>query len=339
MKKFLKVMSVIMCLAIVCLSLASCGGNGGSETTTAAPDVSNTAKTYTVGIVQLTQHAALDAATQGFKDALTEKLGDKVIFNFQNASGEPTNCSTIVNQFVAGNVDLIMANASPALSAAAAATPDIPIVATSITDYPSALNIDAADWNGKTGFNVTGTADLAPLDRQAAMISELFPEAKTVGIIYCSGEANSKYQVEVITEYLTAQGIEVREYSFADSNDIASVTTKAVDECDVLYAPTDNKVADYGAIVNNIAEPAGIPLIAGEEGICKLCGIATLSISYYDIGYSAGEMAYDILVNGTNPGDMEIKYATDFTKKYMKDRADALGVEIPADYEEIVVEE
>ena len=337
MKKFVKILSVLMCLAIVCTAFASCSGKTDGETTVAAPGA-DSGKVYQVGVIQLTQHIALDAATEGFKAALTEKLGDKVNINVQNAAGEPATCATMAQQFVSNGVDLIMANASPALSAAASATADIPIVATSITDYPTALDIPAANWTGKTGFNVTGTSDLAPLDQQAAMILELFPEAKTVGIIYCSGEANSKYQVEAVTKELTAKGIEVKDYSFADSNDIAAVTTKAVAECDVLYSPTDNKVADFGETINNIAEPAGIPLIAGEEGICKKCGVATLSIDYYDIGYEAGLMAYDILVNGTNPGDMEIGYAKDFTKEYMKDRAAALNVTIPEDYKEIVVE-
>lgn len=337
MKRFVKILSVVMCLAMLCTAFAGCGGKADGNTTAAdgATAAADSGKVYNVGVIQLTQHIALDAATQGFKDALTEKLGDKVSINVQNAAGEPATCATMAQQFVANGVDLIMANASPALSAAASATADIPIVATSITDYPTALDIPAADWTGKTGFNVTGTSDLAPLDQQAEMILELFPEVKTVGIIYCSGEANSKYQVEAVTKALTEKGVTVKDYSFADSNDIAAVTTKAVAECDVLYSPTDNKVADFGETINNIAEPAGIPLIAGEEGICKKCGVATLSIDYYDIGYEAGLMAYEILVNGANPGDMEIGYAKEFTKEYMKDRAAALEVAIPEDYKEI----
>ena len=291
-------------------------------------------KKYKVGICQLVQHEALDAATQGFKDALTEKLGaENVEFDEQNAGGESATCATITNQFVANGVDLIMANATPALQAAMAATTEIPIVATSITDYATALEI--TDWTGKTGINVTGTSDLAPLADQAAMIKELCPQAKTVAILYCSAEANSKYQADVITKELTALGLESKVYTCADTNEIASITTQACQECDAIYIPTDNTIASATAAVNEIAEPAGVPIIAGEEGICKGCGVGTLSISYYSIGQKAGEMAAEILLNGANPAEMEIQYAADLTKKYVAERATALGITIPEGYEAI----
>lgn len=291
-------------------------------------------KKYKVGICQLVQHEALDAATQGFKDALTEKLGaENVEFDEQNAGGDSATCATITNQFVANGVDLIMANATPALQAAMAATTEIPIVATSITDYATALEI--TDWTGKTGINVTGTSDLAPLAEQAAMIKELCPEAKTVAILYCSAEANSKYQADVITAELTTLGLESKVYTCADTNEIASITTQACQECDAIYIPTDNTIASATAAVNEIAEPAGVPIIAGEEGICKGCGVGTLSISYYSIGQKAGEMAAEILLNGANPAEMEIQYAADLTKKYVADRATALGITVPENYEAI----
>ena len=291
-------------------------------------------KKYKVGICQLVQHDALDAATQGFKDALTEKLGaENVEFDEQNAGGDSATCATITNQFVANGVDLIMANATPALQAAMAATTEIPIVATSITDYATALEI--TDWTGKTGINVTGTSDLAPLADQAAMIKELCPEAKTVAILYCSAEANSKYQADVITAELTTLGLESKVYTCADTNEIASITTQACQECDAIYIPTDNTIASATAAVNEIAEPAGVPIIAGEEGICKGCGVGTLSISYYSIGQKAGEMAAEILLNGANPAEMEIQYAADLTKKYVADRATALGITVPENYEAI----
>ena len=291
-------------------------------------------KKYKVGICQLVQHEALDAATQGFKDALTEKLGaENVEFDEQNAGGDSATCATITNQFVANGVDLIMANATPALQAAMAATTEIPIVATSITDYATALEI--TDWTGKTGINVTGTSDLAPLADQAAMIKELCPQAKTVAVLYCSAEANSKYQADVITKELTALGLESKVYTCADTNEIASITTQACQECDAIYIPTDNTIASATAAVNEIAEPAGVPIIAGEEGICRGCGVGTLSISYYSIGQKAGEMAAEILLNGANPAEMEIQYAADLTKKYVADRATALGITIPEDYEAI----
>ena len=210
-------------------------------------------ETYTVGVSQLVQHVALDAATQGFSDALTEKLGDAVTIDVQNASGDSNTCSTIVNTFISNGVDLIMANATPALQAAVAATGDIPILGTSVTDYATALDID--DWTGATGFNVSGTSDLAPLDEQAAMIQELFPDAKKVGLLYCSAEPNSKYQVDVIKGYLTDMGYECIEYTFADSNDVASVTQNACDGADVLYIPTDNTAASCTEAIRNVVEP------------------------------------------------------------------------------------
>ena len=287
-------------------------------------------ETYTVGICQLVQHVALDAATQGFQDALTEKLGDAVAFDVQNASGDSNTCSTIVNTFVSDGVDLIMANATPALQAAVAATGDIPILGTSVTDYATALDIDG--WTGATGVNVSGTSDLAPLDQQAAMLNELFPDAKTVGLLYCSAEPNSKYQVDVITGYLTELGYECTEYTFADSNDVASVAQSACDGCDVIYIPTDNTAASCTEAIRNVVEPAGKPVIAGEEGLCKGCGVATLSISYYDLGYATGEMAYEVLVNGADVSTMDVRFAPNVTKEYNAELAGLLGVTIPGDY-------
>lgn len=286
---------------------------------------------YTIGICQLTQHDALDAATQGFMDTVKEKLGEEnVEFNLQNASNDSATCATITNQFVADGVDLILANATPALQAAMASTGEIPIVATSITDYGTALDKD--DFSGTTGINVTGSSDLAPLAEQAAMVKELCPDAKTVGILYCSAEANSKYQADVVKPELEALGYEVKIFTCADSNDIANATTQACSEVDAIYIPTDNTIANAASAVDQIAGPAGIPIIAGEEGICEGCGVATLSISYYDIGVKAGEMAVEILQNGADPSTMEIEYATDLTKKYVPERATALGITIPSDY-------
>ncbi len=291
-------------------------------------------KTYNIGIIQLIQHPALDAATQGFQDALTEKLGEgKITFDYQNAQGDSSNCATIVNGFVAANVDLIMANATAALQAAFTGTETIPILGTSITDYATALDLD--DFDGTTGYNVSGTCDLAPLDEQAALLKALFPEAKTVGLLYCSAEPNSKYQIDVIEPMLNELGYETVRYSFADSNDIASVVTNAVSEVEVIYVPTDNTVANNTEVVNNICLPAGIPVVAGEEGICAGCGVVTLSISYYDIGYVTGEMAYEILVNGADVAVMPIAYAPEVTKKYNAENAAALNVAIPEDYEVI----
>lgn len=313
--------------AAMLFAATACSDNGSGSGT------NNADKVYNVGICQLVEHPALDAATEGFKAALTEKLGDKVKFDTQNAQGESTNCTTICTGMVAANVDLILANATAALQSAASATDKIPIVGTSVTDYATALEIK--QWDGKTGFNVTGTADLAPIDEQENMLTEMFPEAKTVGILYCSAEANSKYQAKLFEDALAADGIAYKEYSAADTNEIRTVVTTAVAECDVLYIPTDNTIASNTEVVRNAAVPAGVPIIAGEEGICSGCGVATLSISYYDIGYKAGEMAYEILVNGADPATMDIEYAKNVTKKYNAEICTELGITPPEGYEAI----
>ena len=288
------------------------------------------AETYTVGICQLVQHDALDAATQGFKDALTEELGDVVTFDEQNAQGDSNTCSTIINTFVSNGVDLILANATPALQAAAAGTNEIPILGTSVTEYGVALEIE--DFDGTVGGNISGTSDLAPLDEQAAMLNELFPDAKTVGLLYCSAEANSQYQVDTVKAALEELGYTCEYYAFSDSNDISSVTTTASSECDVIYVPTDNTAASNAEIINNICQPAGVPIIAGEEGICAGCGVATLSISYYDLGVATGKMAAKILTGEADISEMPVEYAPQFTKKYNAQICEDLGVSIPDDY-------
>ncbi len=289
---------------------------------------------YTIGIIQLVQHEALDAASQGFMDALTEKLGEEnVTFDYQNANGETANCATIVNGFVSARVDLIMANATPALQAAFNGTETIPVLGTSITDYATALDLDGFD--GTTGFNVSGTSDLAPLDQQAQLLNELFPDAKTVGLLYCSAEPNSRYQIDVIEPYLQELGYDTVRLTFSDSNDIASVVTNAVAQADVLYIPTDNTAANNTEVINNIALPAGVPIIAGEAGICAGCGVATLSISYYDLGYVTGEMAYKVLAEGADIAQLPIEYAPNVTRMYNPAICDELGIQIPEGYEPI----
>ena len=287
-------------------------------------------ETYLVGICQLAPHVALDAATQGFKDALTEALGDAVEFDEQNAAGDAANCVTITSKFAADGVDLILANATAPLQTAVSATGDIPILGTSITDYATALGMK--DWNGTTGINVSGTSDLAPLDGQAAIIKELFPDAKNVGLLYCSAEPNSKYQIDTIKPLLEKLGYTCTEYAFTDSNDVASVAQKAAAASDVMYIPTDNTAASCTEAIANVVIPAKVPVIAGEQGICNGCGVATLSIDYYELGQATGEMAYEILANGANPGDMEVQAAPNFTKMYNKANCEKLGITVPDDY-------
>ena len=331
MKSIKKIAAMALSCMMAGMSLAACGDTAADTQSGDASSDGAEGKVYNIGICQLVEHEALDAATNGFKAALVEKLGEEnVKFDEQNAQGESTNCATICSGFVSNNCDLILANATAALQSAAAATNSIPIVGTSITDYATAL--DAENWTGKTGTNITGTSDLAPIDQQEEMLKELFPDAKQVGILYCSSEANSKYQATMFENALTEDGIAFKEYSAADSNEIQSVTTTAVAECDVLYVPTDNTMASNAEIIKNVAVPAGIPVIAGEEGICTGCGVATLSISYYDIGYKAGEMAYEILVNGQNPGDMDIEFAPNVTKEYNAEICETLGITPPEGY-------
>ncbi len=340
--KMKKLLALLLC-ALLMLALAACGSTStttstDTDQTDAAADGNTDAESadagddtvYNIGIVQLVQHDALHLATQGFQDALTEKLGENVSFDYQNASGDSANCSTIVNGFLSDGVDLIMANATAALQAAAAATDTIPVLGTSITDYATALDI--TDWTGIIGNNISGTSDLAPLDQQAEMIHDLFPDAESVGLLYCSAEPNSVYQCTEVERYLTDYGYTVTWYAFTDTNDVASVTQTACDNCDVIYVPTDNTAANNTEAIANIVLPAGVPVVAGEEGICSGCGVATLSISYYDIGYITGEMAYEILVNGADVTEMAIEYAPEVTKEYNAANAELLGVAIPDDY-------
>ncbi len=288
---------------------------------------------YHIGVCQLITHDALDAATRGFIDAVKAELGeDKVQIDVQNAAGEATNCTNIVTSFVNKNYDLIMANATAALQAAAAATATIPVLGTSITEYGVALDMD--NFNGVTGFNVSGTSDLAPLDEQAQMIIDLVPGVKTVGIIYCSGEPNSQYQVNVVKAYLENKGITVKTYGFADSNDLPAISQTAASEIDALYLPTDNTVASSAGIIDNVFRPAKIPVVAGEEGVAKACGIAALSISYYDLGYTTGQMAAKILRGEAKVEEMEIGYATP-AYKYNAEICAELGITVPDTYEAI----
>lgn len=313
MKKAISIiLAITLCIGCVASMTACSGEQAGAK--------------YKIGICQLMEHVALDAATEGFKQAIIDELGeDAVEFDVQNGQNDPTTCSTIANQFVSNNVDLIMANATPALQSAAAATGDIPILGTSVTEYGVALDLD--DFNGTVGGNISGTSDLAPLDLQAAMITEWCPDAKTVGLLYCSKEANSQYQVDVVKAELEKAGLTATLYPFTDSNDLAQICTSAADNCDVIYVPTDNTVAENTGIIDNVCEPKMIPVIAGEEGICSGCGIATLSISYYDLGYTTGKMAVKILRDGADISTMPIEYADKQTPKYNVQNCEALGID------------
>ena len=320
-----KAVSLMMAAAMT-MGLAACGATASTDTAASAADAASTTeaaestadsaaaadgKVYNVGICQLVQHEALDAATQGFKDALVEALGEgNVKFDEQNASGDSANCATIVNGFVSSNVDLILANATAPLQAAAQATADIPVLGTSVTDYATALDI--SDWTGTVGGNISGTSDLAPLDQQAAMIQELFPDAKTVGLLYCSAEPNSVYQCDVIEGYLTQEGYTVARYAFTDTNDVTSVAQTAADNSDAIYIPTDNTAASNTEAIANVVLPAKVPVVAGE-----------------------GEMAAKILAKGGDISTMPVEYAPNVAKKYNAANCEALGITPPDGYEAI----
>ena len=322
-----KLLTLILALAMA-LSLVACGSSDKKD--------DSGEKTYTVGVVQLVQHEALDAATKGFTDALKEALGDKVNVVVKNASGDSNTCGTIVNGFLADNVDLIMANATPALQAAASATSTVPILGTSVTDYATALEI--ADWPGTVGGNISGTSDLAPLDQQVAMLQELFPNAKKVGMLFCSSEPNSKYQVDEVTKLLSNAGITCTEFAFTDSNDVSSVTQKACDASDVLFIPTDNTAASNTEAIANVVLASNTPVIAGESGLCKGCGVATLSIDYYELGKITGQMAAKILTGEADVSTMPIQFAPSVTKQANMANCQKLGITVPAEYTALATE-
>ena len=320
-----KLLTLSLALA---LSLVACGSSVKKD--------DSGEKTYTVGVVQLVQHEALDAATKGFTDALKEALGDKVNVVVKNASGDSNTCGTIVNGFLADNVDLIMANATPALQAAASATSTVPILGTSVTDYATALEI--ANWTGTVGGNISGTSDLAPLDQQVAMLQELFPNAKKVGMLFCSSEPNSKYQVDEVTKLLSNAGITCTEFAFTDSNDVSSVTQKACDASDVLFIPTDNTAASNTEAIANVVLASNTPVIAGESGLCKGCGVATLSIDYYELGKITGQMAAKILTGEADVSTMPIQFAPSVTKQANMANCQKLNITLPSDYTALATE-
>ena len=310
----------IVCIVLLLLSMVACSSAKKDK--------------YVVGVCQLVPHDALDAATNGFCDALKEALGEEnVEIKVEVAAGDSNTCAPIVNAFVADKVDLIMANATPALQAAAAATSEIPILGTSVTEYGVALGIE--NFSGTVGGNISGTSDLAPLDQQADMITEWCPDAKTVGLLYCSAEANSKYQVDTVQGYLEAKGLSCTQYAFADSNDLAAVAQAAADASDVIYVPTDNTAAAATGVIDGICRPAGVPVIAGEVGICSGCGIATLSISYYDLGYATGKMAAKVLTGEADISPMPVGYAEKVTPMYNAEICADLGLTPLDGYEPI----
>ncbi len=273
---------------------------------------------YTVGIIELMEHPALSAATKGFKDALVKEFGDKVKFEEGNAQGDSTACTTIAETLVSKNVDLILGNATPSLLAAYNKTTTIPILGTSVTDYGVALELD--DFDGTVGGNVSGTSDFVDPAGYADMIEELFPAATKIAMLYCSAEPNSVFQAELLEEILIERDFDpenIKTFTFADSNDIAAVSASAAAFADVIYVPTDNTAASNAALIK--ANIGNTPVVAGEEGICTGCGVVTLAIDYYALGYKTGEMAVKILKGEADISEMAVETLT-ATKLYNTER-------------------
>lgn len=314
MKKFI----AVIIAAVMLLSLAACTVKDN--------------KVYTVGICQYSEHESLHLATQGFMEALVKELGtENVIFDIQNAFDHPEICTDLINRFVSRNVDLIMANATPALQEAARATVDIPIIGTSVTDYATALEIE--NFSGTVGGNITGTSDMVLPAEQARVILEFLPEAKTVAMLCCTSEENSIYQISELKKELEAKGITCVDAKFTDTTDVADAVRKAIKTADALYIPADNKAASVAEVIDGICRPAGIPVFAADEGTYSACGVATLSVSYYHLGYKTGEMAADILRGKADVSTMPIVYAEELALKYNKELCDKLGITVPEAYQ------
>ena len=318
----MKKMLAITLAALMLLSLAACGGTASDE------------GKYVIGICQMTKHPSLDQASDGFKDAVIAALGDdNVVFEEQDAAGEYATCGVVIDGFIAEGVDLILANSTTPLQVAVSATDKIPILGTSITDYAAALNM--SEWTGSVEGNVAGTTDLAPLDQQAAVIAELFPEAQNVGLLYCSSEPNSVYQIRIIGEYLADMGYTCTEFAFADVNDMSYVVETACENADVIYIPTDNTCATYTENIANVVLPAGIPVVTGDTSTCAAAGVATFSISYYDLGWVTGEMAVQILSGEADIADMAIQSAGEAAKMYNPANCEKLGITVPDGYQPV----
>ncbi len=328
--KFRKFILLIAVIAMV-LSCCSCHGKTESTTSPGTQEEDPYKGKYIIGICQFDDHISLNAATEGFKQALKDKLKDKVVFAEKNAHGDDDKCSEIVNGFTGQRVDLILANSTNALQAAASAIKDLPILGTSVTDYGVALGIK--DFSGTSDRNISGTSDFIAPAEQAAVISEILPDAEKISIIYCSNEVNSVYQVEKIKPIFEANGVSVSLFPFKDNSDIEQACKSACQSgADAVYIPTDNHIASYAEKLGSLAKENKIPIFTADEGTMSECGVASLSISYYELGYKTGEMAYKIIMGDENISGLPVVYANNATKKYNPDMCEELGITIPDGY-------
>ena len=315
---------------------SSAASSGSESSSSSAAASSGSDGVYNIGICQQMQHVSLDEATQGFEDALTELLGEEnVKFDYQNAGGEQANCTSIVSKFVTDNVDLIMANATTAVQCAKEATTEIPVVGTSVTDYVSTGIVDSAE---NPGSNVTGYSDLSDANNHVELIQQLLPEAQTVAILYSTGEENSRIQAESAAAAFEAAGLTAESYTANDSNDISSVVTEACTQADVIYVPTDNLMAANMELVKNVALNQKVPVVSCFTADENDGALLSISISYYTMGYLAGEMAYEILVNGADPAAMPIGVMSveDMDITINQSVADELGITIPESMQQYV---
>lgn len=314
--------AAIAATALTALALTACGNTSTQD----AGSTGSSDATYKIGVLQLTEHTALDAANKGFVKALDDS-GINYTIDQQNAQNDQSACQTIASKLVGDGDDLIFAIATPAAQAAANATKDIPIVGTAITDFAAS---DLVADNDAPGGNLTGSSDLTPVAEQIEMLHKVLPDAKKVGLLYASNESNSLIQIEMAEEALDKLGIEHERYSVSSTNEIQSVVESAVGKVDALYSPTDNTIAQGAAQVGQICKENKLPFIAGEEGMCTAGGVFTLSINYEDLGYRAGEMAVKILKGEAKPADMAIEHlsAEDLVVVKNQEMADALGIDL-----------
>lgn len=329
MKKVIKMLALLTAL---CMALTGCGGDG-----TPSADGNTDQQTYKIGVMQLMDHDALNLAQEGFIAALNDNGfvdGENVTLLLENGQGDTNNLNTIADKFISENVDLAFCIATPSTQAMAGKTTTIPIVATAVTSFTEAGLVASDD---QPGGNITGTSDMNPITDQIDLMLELFPDVQTVGFLYTSSEDNSILQCSVAKEYLESKGIATTERTITNTNDIQQATQSIVGECDAIYIPTDNNFASAMPTVNEVTMAAGIPVICGESNMVISGGTATVGITYYGIGYSAGLMAIDILTNGADPATMPIQGSNEFEYCLNGDVLDALGVTVPAELQEYVV--
>ena len=325
MKKMNILLKVLVASSLV-ISAVGCG----SESAAGQKSDSST-ENYKIGVIQLVEHAALDATYQGFVDGLKEaglEDGKNITIDYQNAQGDQSNCQTIATKLVNDRSDLILAIATPAAQAVANTTKDIPILVTAVTD-PADSKLVAS--NGVPGGNVTGTSDLTPVKEQIGLISQIVPEAKTVGLVYCSSEANSKFQIQIAKQEAEALGLQTIEATVSNSNEIQQVLQSLVGKVEVIYIPTDNMLAAGMATVAQVTVPAGIPVICGESGMVENGGTATYGINYYNLGKLTAKQAVEILKEGKKPAEMPIEYSSECDLVLNKESAEEMGIQLPQD--------